>query len=100
MDQIGNLLIQFATLTGAVWAAVEFLPRAIRPLRRLTRELLAIVFGPASGVLAVSLGWIVLPGDPSGWRLYVGGAFAGLLATITAGAAHDYLIKPAAGGKV
>jgi hypothetical protein len=92
MDNIGALLASFATLTGFVWAATEFLPRAIKPLNRVGRELLAILLGPLTALAAAAAGLLDLG--------YGAAALMGVISTVLAGVAHDYLAKPMMPGKL
>ena len=96
MDNLSTLLIGYGGLIGAIWAATEFLPRAIPPLRRLTKELLAILIGIAAGPVGYLVNLVPVP-EVTGWKAYVAAAFIGLAGTILAGAGHDYLVKPVVG---
>lgn len=97
-DIIGSSLVGYATLVAAIWSATEVLPRAIPALARLRKELLALILGVVLGPAAQAVG--LVGAANSGWRGYAGAALLGVLGTIIAGAAHDYVAKPLGRGKV
>ena len=94
-DILAGALIQLATLTAAVWGASQAFS-TLHP--RVNGLRVALISGPVFAAFAYWLGWFpmvatVVP--DGGVRAYLSAAFAGLVATLCAKWANDYLYNPA-----
>jgi hypothetical protein len=86
---VEQLLAVLAVISAVVWTATEGIGR-IFPWRK---DRIAIVLGPISGVVAHGIGQLSLSGH--GYWDWIAAGFFGLLATLAAGVANDYIVRSA-----
>ena len=86
---LGGLVTALATIAALVWGATEGLGRTTG----WRKDRIALGLGPSAAVVAHGMGWLNLGGH--GLWDWVAAAVFGLIVTITAGAGHDYGVKPA-----
>ena len=83
--------LQLASIVAGVWVLTEI----IGNLMHCRKDLLALALGPALAIGGYVFGFVTaIPVTVPAWKGYGGAAFAGLIATLTAKAFHDYLLNP------
>lgn len=88
-DLVLGIVTQLATVTAAVWGLTEL----VGQITKWNKGVLALIFGPVTGAVAWSLGFVPLI-TATGFKGYAAGAFGGLVATLTAKAFHDFIANP------
>ena len=106
-DLMASAALQLATIVTAVWSLTEFLGKAIDRRRqkkaageipprtppRARKALIAVALGPAMALVGYVTGFVTaIP--LTGWKGYLGAAFAGLVATLVAKQFHDLVAAP------
>ncbi len=84
---IGAFLTALVPLIAVVWAATEALGRMLT----WRKDRIALLLGPATTLVAYLAGWLPAPCTEGIW-CYVGVGLIGLLATLAAGVANDYIV--------
>ena len=92
---MNDLLIPAAAQLASIVAGVWVLTEIIGNSTHWRKDLIALVLGPALAIGGYVFGFVTaIPVTVPAWKGYGGAAFAGLIATLTAKAFHDYLLTP------
>jgi len=85
---LASYMAEIGSLGAVCWAATE----GVGKLLRWPKPLIAAAAGPSASLAAYGAGFLSTP--VGGLRGAAMAAVSGILVTVAAGAAHDYVINP------